>query len=50
MSVDQLREWGGDRMAGYTIPSVLRLVEDIPKNAMGKVNKKQLVKIFDVEE
>ncbi|KAK7984167.1 Formamidopyrimidine-DNA glycosylase N-terminal domain-containing protein [Apiospora arundinis] len=32
-----------DRLANYKIPQVLRVVETIPRNAMGKVNKKTLV-------
>ncbi|KAL8921667.1 MAG: hypothetical protein Q9208_005596 [Pyrenodesmia sp. 3 TL-2023] len=33
-----------DRLANYKIPQELRVLESIPKNAMGKVNKKALVK------
>lgn len=33
-----------DRLAGYKIPQELKVVEEVPKNAMGKVNKKTLVK------
>ncbi|KAK4193392.1 acyl-CoA synthetase family member 3, mitochondrial [Podospora australis] len=39
-----------DRLAAYKIPQVLRVVEHIPRNAMGKINKKMLVKeIFSDE-
>lgn len=31
-------------LANYKIPQVLRVVDHIPRNAMGKINKKQLVK------
>lgn len=31
------------RMVAYKIPQVLRVVDHIPRNAMGKINKKQLV-------
>ncbi|KAF5003966.1 hypothetical protein FDECE_9506 [Fusarium decemcellulare] len=31
------------RLANYKIPQVMRLVDHIPRNAMGKINKKQLV-------
>ncbi|KAI1392664.1 acetyl-CoA synthetase-like protein [Hypoxylon trugodes] len=35
------------RLANYKIPQVLRVVEHIPRNAMGKVNKKNLLqKVF----
>ncbi|KAI4197772.1 MAG: hypothetical protein LQ346_002932 [Caloplaca aetnensis] len=33
-----------DRLANYKIPQELKVLENIPKNAMGKVNKKALVK------
>ncbi|OTB04385.1 hypothetical protein M426DRAFT_58733 [Hypoxylon sp. CI-4A] len=32
------------RLANYKIPQVLRVVEHIPRNAMGKINKKNLLK------
>ncbi|KAI1209216.1 acetyl-CoA synthetase-like protein [Annulohypoxylon truncatum] len=35
------------RLANYKIPQVLRVVEHIPRNAMGKINKKDLLrKVF----
>lgn len=43
MSLDNLREWARDRIPRYSIPSVLKIVDTIPRNAMGKVNKKELV-------
>ncbi|KAL9030768.1 MAG: hypothetical protein Q9196_001146 [Gyalolechia fulgens] len=33
-----------DRLANYKIPQELKVLQSIPKNAMGKVNKKSLVK------
>lgn len=39
-----------NRLVNYKIPQVLRVVEHIPRNAMGKINKKLLVKeIFQDE-
>ncbi|KAL2154976.1 hypothetical protein VTH82DRAFT_3652 [Thermothelomyces myriococcoides] len=39
-----------DRLASYKIPQVLKVVDHIPRNAMGKINKKTLVKeIFQDE-
>ncbi|KAI1349277.1 hypothetical protein F5Y01DRAFT_187411 [Xylaria sp. FL0043] len=32
------------RLANYKIPQVLRVVDHIPRNAMGKINKKNLVR------
>ena len=33
-----------DRLANYKIPQELKIVDSIPRNAMGKINKKSLVK------
>ncbi len=33
-------------MASHTIPTGLILVEDMPRNQMGKVNKKDLIRQF----
>ncbi|OAA81029.1 2-succinylbenzoate-CoA ligase [Akanthomyces lecanii RCEF 1005] len=38
------------RLAAYKIPQVMKIVDHIPRNAMGKINKKQLVKAIFVEE
>jgi len=46
LTLKTLRTWCEDRLARYKIPSRLLLVDEIPKNAMGKVNKKTLVKLF----
>ncbi|KAL0485636.1 malonyl-CoA/methylmalonyl-CoA synthetase [Acrasis kona] len=42
VTASELREFLKDKMASYKIPSELKIVKEIPKNAMGKVNKKQL--------
>ncbi|KAL7939110.1 acetyl-CoA synthetase-like protein [Trichoderma chlorosporum] len=38
------------RLANYKIPQVLKVVETIPRNAMGKINKKQLVSAIFADE
>lgn len=38
------------RLANYKIPQVMKVVESIPRNAMGKINKKQLVKAIFADE
>ena len=51
MDLKALRLWCHDHMANYKIPTRLIVVEkDIPKNAMGKVSKKQLVHLFQEED
>ncbi|RFU30886.1 hypothetical protein B7463_g5461, partial [Scytalidium lignicola] len=39
-----------DRLANYKIPQIMKLVDEIPKNAMGKVNKKLLVQQVFADE
>ncbi|KAL2438976.1 CoA ligase [Exophiala dermatitidis] len=43
-SVMDMRRALKDRLANYKIPQELKVVESIPRNAMGKINKKSLVK------
>ena len=51
LDLKKLRRWCKERMAGYKIPSrMIVMKKDIPKNAMGKVSKKQLVHLFEVGE
>ncbi|KAG4031502.1 hypothetical protein MFRU_009g02730 [Monilinia fructicola] len=39
-----------DRLVAYKIPQVMRVVDHIPRNAMGKINKKELVKRVFVDD
>lgn len=41
-SLEELRAWAADRLPPYSLPSVVREVSALPRNAMGKVNKKAL--------
>jgi malonyl-CoA/methylmalonyl-CoA synthetase len=42
-----LKEWATERMSKYKIPKSLLLLEDLPKNAMGKVTKPAIQDLFD---
>ncbi|CAH1270275.1 ACSF3 [Branchiostoma lanceolatum] len=46
LSLGELKDWGKDRMPSYIIPSEIKVVPVLPRNAMGKVNKKELLKEF----
>ncbi|XP_069553822.1 malonate--CoA ligase ACSF3, mitochondrial [Brachyistius frenatus] len=46
MTLPQLKTWARKHMAPYIIPTGLVLVEEIPRNQMGKVNKKDLLRHF----
>jgi len=40
----KLRDWCKSQMPSYCIPTLLKVTPNLSKNAMGKVNKKELVK------
>ncbi|XP_077210921.1 AMP-dependent synthetase and ligase family protein isoform X2 [Tasmannia lanceolata] len=44
ISLEELRTWAKEKLAPYKIPTRLFLWESLPRNAMGKVNKKELKK------
>lgn len=47
LELKELRDDLKKEVASYKVPTMLKIVKEIPKNAMGKVNKKQLVTEFD---
>ncbi|KAL4194026.1 hypothetical protein AMTRI_Chr05g66680 [Amborella trichopoda] len=47
MTLEQLQTWAKEKLAPYKIPTRLLLWESLPRNAMGKVNKKELKKLLD---
>ncbi|EHA98949.1 Acyl-CoA synthetase family member 3, mitochondrial [Heterocephalus glaber] len=44
LSHSDLKEWARRFLAPYAVPSGLVLMEEIPRNQMGKINKKDLVR------
>lgn len=46
MELSILRTQLKEEMAPYKIPTILRVVDEIERNAMGKVNKKDLLKKY----
>jgi malonyl-CoA/methylmalonyl-CoA synthetase len=46
-AADDLRAWGKQRMAAYKVPSRFVVVDDLPRNALGKVVKAEIVPLFD---
>ncbi|KAF9690125.1 hypothetical protein SADUNF_Sadunf01G0163400 [Salix dunnii] len=49
ISLEELCEWAKDKLAPYKLPTRLFLWESLPRNAMGKVNKKELKKVLAAE-
>jgi len=41
-TLQELNEWAREHMAAYKLPKQLHKMTEIPRNAMGKVNKKAL--------
>jgi len=50
ISLEELCTWAKERLAPYKLPTRLILWETLPRNAMGKVNKKELKKKLAAED
>lgn len=46
LDVEKLNSWMRDRMPAYKVPRHYKVVQELPRNAMGKVTKNELKKIF----
>ena len=46
LTLEELRRWAGDRLAPYKLPTRLLTLEGLPRNAMGKVTKPDVVRLF----
>jgi malonyl-CoA/methylmalonyl-CoA synthetase len=47
ISADELREWAKERLAAYKVPKEVRSVGELPRNAMGKVFKPDVIQLFE---
>jgi malonyl-CoA/methylmalonyl-CoA synthetase len=50
LSLEEVSTWAKSKLAPYKIPSRLIVWESLPRNAMGKVNKKELKKLVVPEQ
>ncbi|KAI3759693.1 hypothetical protein L6452_07697 [Arctium lappa] len=50
ISLDELCTWAKEKLAPYKLPTRLFLWDSLPRNAMGKVNKKELKMTLAAEE
>ena len=46
LSLELLRAWTKDRLAPYKVPSRLLILDELPRNPMGKVTKPDLMRLF----
>ncbi len=47
---DELRDWARERLAPYKLPTRVRCLAQLPKNAMGKVTKPQVRTLFENDD
>lgn len=40
----ELKSWAETKLPPYSVPTVIKIVNEVPRNAMGKVDKKSLLK------
>ena len=48
LSLEALRQWAKDRLAPYKVPSQILIMDELPRNAMGKVTKPHIVQQFKI--
>jgi malonyl-CoA/methylmalonyl-CoA synthetase len=46
LELPELRSWAKERLAPYKVPSLLRALTELPRNALGKVVKPELKRTF----
>jgi malonyl-CoA/methylmalonyl-CoA synthetase len=46
LTLDELQPWARERLAPYKLPRALLAVDALPRNAMGKVLKPEVAKLF----
>ncbi|ACK66168.1 AMP-dependent synthetase and ligase [Rippkaea orientalis PCC 8801] len=46
LTLESLRNWAKERLAVYKIPTKIVTLDDLPRNAMGKVTKPKVVELF----
>ena len=47
LTLEDLRDWAKERLSEYKVPKLLKVVDDFPRNAMGKVMKPQVRDLFE---
>jgi len=45
-SISEIKEWLKSQLPSYKIPKLIRILEELPRNAMGKVVKNEVKKYF----
>jgi malonyl-CoA/methylmalonyl-CoA synthetase len=50
LSLSELEEWAKARLAPYKVPRAIRVVEALPRNAVGKILKPEVVPLFGASD
>lgn len=50
LDLDTLRAWAKQHLAPYKVPTILRVLDDLPRNPMGKVVKTELTSLFAAKD
>ncbi|MEH2134281.1 MAG: acyl-CoA synthetase [Nostoc sp.] len=48
LTLESFRSWAKERLAVYKVPTQILTVEELPRNAMGKVTKPTVVELFAI--
>jgi malonyl-CoA/methylmalonyl-CoA synthetase len=43
----EFKKWCSQSLPKYSVPSVIQIIKSIPRNQLGKVNKKELIKAYE---
>lgn len=46
LTLDSLRKWAKERLAVYKIPTQILVINDLPRNEMGKISKPEVAQLF----
>lgn len=46
---EEFVKWCKARLPKYSVPTIIKVVDKINKNQLGKVNKKELIKLYEKE-
>jgi malonyl-CoA/methylmalonyl-CoA synthetase len=46
LTIDTIRQYAKQYLPSYSLPDAVTILDHIPRNAMGKVNKKELARLL----
>jgi len=46
LTLESFRSWAKERLAVYKVPTKILILEELPRNAMGKVTKPTVIELF----